>query len=132
MSNDADRNGPAPSAEDSGATRRRAVCQPPVDIQETPEGLILKADLPGVTKDALELVVEDNILKIFGRSTAESPANFQPVHHEFRIGDFYRSFILGDEVDADAIKAELEDGVLTLRLPKRQTRPRRIELDVTG
>lgn len=96
-----------------------------------PDGLVLRADLPGVSKESLELVIEDNILKIFARSATDLPADAKVVHHEFRMGDFYRSFILSDEVDPDNIKAELEDGVLTLRLPKRQTRPRRIELEVT-
>lgn len=110
---------------------QRSVCQPAVDIYDTAEGLVLRADLPGVTKESLELVIEDNILKIFARSATDLPAESTPVHHEFRMGDFYRSFILSDEVDTNTIKAELEDGVLTLRLPKRQTRPRRIELEVS-
>lgn len=123
---------PAPSENDKeqSAAPRRTVCQPAVDIYETPEGLTLRADLPGVTKDTLELLVEDNILKIFGRSTLAMEPESTPVHHEFRMGDFYRSFILGDEVDSDGIRAELADGVLTLHLPKRQIRPRRIELEV--
>lgn len=107
------------------------VCQPTVDIQETVDGLLMRVDLPGVLKESLELIIEDNILKIFGRTGTQIPAGATPVHHEFHMGDFYRSFILSDEVDGEGIKAELEDGVLVLRLPKRKTRQRRIELEVT-
>jgi HSP20 family molecular chaperone IbpA len=108
---------------------KRPVCQPNVDIHESELGLVLRADLPGVTKETLDLVVEENILKIFGRSVTTLEDEAQRVHHEFRMGDFYRSFILGDEIDADNIKAELENGVLTLKLPKRKVRPRRIEVE---
>lgn len=109
----------------------RPVCQPDIDIYESVEGLTLRADVPGVTKETLDLVIEDNVLKIFGRTKSDLDPAATPVHHEFRVGDFYRSFILSDEVDAEAIKAELEDGILTLHLPKRQVRPRRIELEIT-
>lgn len=114
-----------------GATPRVPVCQPTVDIHETSEGLLMRIDLPGVVKESLELIIEDNILKIFGRSSTKLAPEAEPVHHEFHMGDFYRSFILSDEVDGEGIKAELEDGVLILRLPKRQTRQRRIELEVS-
>jgi HSP20 family protein len=108
---------------------KRPVCQPGVDILETDAGLLLRADLPGVTKETLDLVIEDNVLKIFGRSVVSLPDDAKPTHHEFRMGDFYRSFILGDEIDTENIKAELENGVLSLRLPKRKIRPRRIEVE---
>jgi len=128
-------NGTNGATEEKGAaaphTPRLPVCQPTVDIQETADGLLMRVDLPGVVKESLELIIEDNILKIFGRTGSQIPAGAQPVHHEFHMGDFYRSFILSDEVDGEGIKAELEDGVLILRLPKRKTRQRRIELEVT-
>jgi HSP20 family molecular chaperone IbpA len=108
---------------------KRPVCQPHVDIHESETGLVLRADLPGVTKETLELMIEENVLKIFGRSTLTNPPGSQKNHHEFRLGDFYRSFILGDEIDTENIKAELESGVLTLKLPKRKVRPRRIDVD---
>lgn len=120
----------SPDDQPQQAPVRRVLCQPPVDIYEEPDGLVLRADLPGVTKDSLDLVIEDNVLKIFGRASTTFDPEARGVHHEFRMGDFYRSFIFGEEVDPDNIRAELEDGVLTLRLPRRPTRPRRIELDV--
>jgi HSP20 family molecular chaperone IbpA len=118
------RGGGSPPAE------RRPVCQPNVDIHESADGLVLRADVPGVTKETLDLYVEENILKIYARSASQMPAGGMRVHHEFRLSDFYRSFILGDEIDAENIKAEIEDGVLTLRLPKKQVR-RRIDVEVT-
>ncbi len=114
---------------DSPEDLQRPVCQPNVDILETDAGLLLRADLPGVTKETLDLVIEENVLKIFGRSVVNLPGDANPAHHEFRMGDFYRSFILGDEIDSENIKAELENGVLSLRLPKHKIRPRRIEVD---
>jgi HSP20 family molecular chaperone IbpA len=115
----------------NGTSPRLPVCQPKVDIHESAEGLLMRVDLPGVLKESLELVIEDNILKIFGRSGTQFPPDTLAVHHEFHMGDFYRSFILSDEVDGEGIKAELENGVLVLRLPKRQSRQRRIELEVS-
>jgi HSP20 family molecular chaperone IbpA len=114
---------------DSPEELKRPVCQPNVDILETDAGLLLRADLPGVTKETLDLVIEDNVLKIFGRSVVHLPEDAKPAHYEFRLGDFYRSFILGDEIDSENIKAELENGVLSLKLPKRKVRPRRIEVE---
>ena len=64
----------------------------------------MRVDLPGVLKESLELVIEDNILKIFGRSGTQFPPDTLAVHHEFHMGDFYRSFILSDEVDGEGIK----------------------------
>lgn len=107
----------------------RPILNPAVDIQETRQGLVLRADLPGVTADSLELAVEANVLKILGKVTFAAPAEMKPVHEEAPLGDYARVFILGDEYDAAGIHAEFDDGVLTLFVPKaRPQGPRRIEV----
>jgi HSP20 family molecular chaperone IbpA len=108
---------------------RRAVFSPSVDIHDTNEGLVLRADLPGVHPDNLDLSVENNVLRIYGKVTATPPEGSKFLHREFREGDYFRSFILGDELDSNEISAELDAGVLTLTVPKAaRLRPRRIEV----
>lgn len=101
---------------------------PPIDIYETPEGLVLYADLPGVTAEGLDLQVQDNRLALFGRVTNDM-TDVSVVHEEYQVGDFLRSFILSDEVDHENISARLNNGVLRVELPRTQrAEPRRIEV----
>lgn len=102
---------------------------PPIDIYETDEGLVLHADLPGVSVETLELQVQDNKLTLFGRVTPPVPENARALHREYEVGNFLRSFILSDDVDHDRIGATLNNGVLKVVLPKApQSEPRRIEV----
>jgi len=105
----------------------RLVFTPPIDIYETDEGLVLRADLPGVSLDSLELQVQDNKLTLFGRMETIVPENARLLHQEYETGDFLRSFILSDEVDHQHIAAKLNHGVLEVVLPKAaKPEPRRI------
>ena len=97
---------------------QRFVFTPPIDIFETDDGLVLHADLPGVTIETLELQVQNNKLTLFGRVTSQLPDDAKPVHLEYDVGDFLRSFILSDNVDHDRIHAKLNGGVLEIELPK--------------
>jgi HSP20 family molecular chaperone IbpA len=107
----------------------RMLFTPPIDIYETDEGLVLHADLPGVSIETLELQVQDNKLTLFGRVTLPAPPEAQLVHGEYHVGDFLRSFILSDEVDHDRITASMTGGVLRVVLPKSQkAEPRRIRV----
>ncbi len=107
----------------------RPVFTPPIDLYEPDEGLILRAELPGVSLDTLELQVQDNKLTLFGRMLQSIPDGARLVHQEYEVGDFLRSFILSDEVDHDRIAAKLNNGVLEVVLPKApQAEPRRIEV----
>ncbi len=133
---------PSPSAERPEATElsqrrgpetlpdgQRLLFTPPIDIYETPDGLVLYADLPGVTRDGLDLQVQDNRLTLFGRVSRRDDADGNPVHCEFQVGDFLRSFILSDEVDHERISARLNNGLLRVELPRAaRTKPRRIEV----
>ena len=112
-----------------GASAESYVFTPPIDIYETDEGLVLEADLPGVSLETLDLEVQNNRLTLFGRVKSVVPADATPRYCEYQIGDFLRSFILSDEVDHDRISATLTQGVLKVTLPKaaRETR-RKIEV----
>jgi HSP20 family molecular chaperone IbpA len=102
---------------------------PPIDIHEGPEGLTLEADLPGATERNLRIQLEDNVLSLYAKIDSPVPEGARLVHEEYRLGDYYRSFILSDEVDREQITAELKNGVLRLSLPKAErARTRRIEI----
>ena len=102
---------------------------PPIDIFDTEAGLVLRADLPGVTADQLELQVEDNRLTLLGKVAPAAPPEARLIHQEYRVADFLRSFILSDDVDHERITAKLTDGVLEVTLPRAvTTQPRRIQI----
>ncbi len=102
---------------------------PPIDIHEGPDGLILEADLPGATASTLRVELEGNVLSLHARIDPPLPEGARLLHEEYRLGDYQRSFILGDEVDRDRITAELTHGVLRLTLPRAdRRRTRRIEI----
>ena len=109
-----DPDGPAVPAESTP----RLVFTPPIDIYEEEDGLVLLADLPGVSRDSLELQVQDNRLTLFGRVKPAVPPEAEARYHEYQVGDFLRSFILSDEVDHERITATLNGGVLRVSLPK--------------
>jgi HSP20 family molecular chaperone IbpA len=107
----------------------RALFTPPIDIYESSEGLVLIADLPGVSVKSLELQVQNNKLTLLGRVTTRLPADARLVHKEYEEGDFLRSFILSEDVDHERVTARLNDGVLEVVLPRAaKTTPRKIEV----
>ena len=107
----------------------RSLHTPPIDIHEGPEGLVLEADLPGVSESQLTIQLEDNVLSLLAKVDAPAPEGARVLHEEYRPGDFYRSFILSDEVERSKISAELKHGVLKLTLPKAErAKTRRIEI----
>ena len=115
---------------DDGGEPQRFVFTPPIDIYETEEGLVLHADLPGVSIETLDLQVQDNKLTLFGRVASTDDDQGEILHREYGGGDFLRSFILSDDVDHDRIRATLNHGVLQVVLPKApKTKPRRIEVN---
>ncbi len=102
---------------------------PLIDIHEVPEGLILEADLPGAVEQNLGIQLEDNVLSLHAKVDSPAPEEARVLHEEYVLGDYQRSFILGDEVDRDRITAELTNGVLRLFLPRAdRARTRRIEI----
>lgn len=125
-------SGIVPHAGDAAAApfdEERLVFTPPIDIYESEVGLVLEADLPGVSSDTLELQIQDNKLTLFGRVQRTDSDQTLLRHQEYAIGDFLRSFILSDEVDYNRISAKLTNGVLRVVLPKAaRSQPRRIDI----
>jgi HSP20 family protein len=106
-----------------------SVLRPPVDIYETPEGITLQADMPGVAKDRLNLRVEGNSLLIEGTIGVAPQDQMTALHADVRSTVYRRSFTLSNELETQKIEAALKDGQLTVRIPKRaELRPRRIEI----
>ena len=105
---------------------------PAVDIYETENELVVKADLPDVNPQDLDIRVENNILTIRGERRFEnkiSEENYLRVERAY--GPFSRSFSLANSVKSDAIKADYQNGVLTLSIPKREeAKPKQIKVNV--
>lgn len=102
--------------------------EPPVDIYETEEALVLKADMPGVEPSDIQTDLRDNLLTITA-PLKPVEASWKLVHEEYAVGHYLRQFRLGQQIDQARITAELKDGVLTLHLPKADhARARRIQV----
>jgi HSP20 family protein len=101
---------------------------PPVDIYETDDALVLKAELPGFSKDDINIELKDNTLVIKGERKREEEVKEGGYHRTERVyGAFQRSFMLPTTVDQEKVKAGYKDGVLELRLPKvLAAQPKRI------
>jgi HSP20 family protein len=105
---------------------------PAVDIYETEHELVVKADLPDVKPEDLDIRVENNILTIRGERKFEKKVNeTNYLRVERAYGSFSRSFSLANTVNSEAIKAEYKDGVLTLTIPKKEeAKPKQIKVNV--
>jgi HSP20 family protein len=112
------------------SVRRELQFQPVVDIFEEKDAILLKAELPGVKLEDITIHVENNLLTLSGERKFEREEKREGYHRvESSYGKFTRSFALPTTVDADAIDASLDAGVLTLRLPKKaELQPRKIEV----
>ena len=108
---------------------RRVTLTPAVDVFENSQGVTLWADLPGVTKDRLDVKVHDGNLYIEAEATVPTPGGLRVQHAELREPHFARAFSLGADFDTAKIDANLQDGVLKLTIPRHDAaRPRRIEV----
>ncbi|MBO9514447.1 MAG: Hsp20/alpha crystallin family protein [Variovorax sp.] len=106
-----------------------AALTPPVDVFEDATGITLLADLPGVSRDKLDLQIEAGTLTIEAESALAVPEGLQSSHTEVGLARFRRVFTLSKELDTDKVSAQLSNGVLTLRIPKAErAQPRRIEV----
>jgi HSP20 family protein len=106
---------------------------PPVDIYETENDIVLKAELPGVDPKDVEVRVEDSTLYLKGERKFQKEVKDENYHRvERSYGSFARSFSLPNSINAEKVKAEYKDGLLTLTLPKREeAKPRTIKIDVS-
>jgi HSP20 family molecular chaperone IbpA len=103
--------------------------KPAVNIIETEEGLTLTADLPGAVKEALDVNVEKGILTISAPVNHNMPG--RPDYTEFELASYYRQFSIPESLDHEKAKAEFNNGILTLRVPKAEVaKPRKIEVKV--
>jgi HSP20 family molecular chaperone IbpA len=105
--------------------------RPAVDIYEDTSRITLIADLPGVSRDRLDVQIDGNNLLIEGQAALNLSEDTEAVAADVRATRYRRSFTLSKELEKDGISAEMKDGVLTLHLPKRaELQPRRIEVSV--
>ncbi|MEW9585470.1 Hsp20/alpha crystallin family protein [Paraburkholderia sp. DGU8] len=117
------------SRRDGDRPQRRVTLTPAVDVFEDSQGVTLWADLPGVTKDRLDVKVHDGNLFIEAEAVVPTPAGLRLQHAEIREPHFARAFSLGADLDVSKVDANLKDGVLKLTIPRREeARPRRVEV----
>jgi len=109
-------------------TRGGRAYSPDVDILEKDNELLLLADVPGATADQIDVNYEQGLLTIHAKvPPRQDPDKTHYLLREYGVGDYYRSFRIGEGIDAASIQAELSQGVLTVRLPKAaEVRPRKI------
>jgi HSP20 family protein len=116
----------------NGAGARRWV--PAMDLVETEEHFVLKADLPGMTEGDVSIEVDGSVLTLAGERKTEHEAKKDGYYRiERSAGAFSRSVTLPDGVDADGVTASFDNGVLEVRIPKpAQAKPRRVQIGVSG
>jgi len=102
---------------------------PEVDIFETQDGYVLQAEMPGVNKNGLEITLEGNEITIVGHRQVE-PLNGEPLFRESRHSDYQRVFELDPAIDTSRVSAKVDQGLLTLTLPKSEkVKPRKITVE---
>jgi HSP20 family protein len=105
------------------------VLRPPVDIFEDAEGITLQLDMPGVSKDRLNIQADRNALTVEGDARVDMAEGMEALWADVRATRYRRTFTLSGELEAAKTDASLKDGVLTVRIPKRaEVRPRKIEV----
>lgn len=105
---------------------------PRVDIFEDAHGIRLRAEMPGVSKERLNVQADRNGLSIEGDVSIDIPSGMQALYADVQATRFRRTFTLSGELDTDRIEAQLKDGVLTLQIPKRaEFQRRRIEVQAS-
>ena len=119
----------AQTSEKVERTRSRRVFVPPVDIFETPESVVLVADMPGVAEKDVSITLENDLLTIEGNLEDPSYPGQALTYQEYENGDYRRVFTLSTDVERDKIAATVKDGVLRLELPKAEpVKARKIEV----
>ena len=121
------------AAAEAGVTREAPETErpirPPVDIFEDSTGITVQADMPGVSRERLDIHVDNDALSIEGQAEIPMPEGMEALHADVRSTRYQRSFTLSSELEGGSVEASLKDGVLTLRIPKREEhKPRKIEV----
>lgn len=114
----------------NGWTQSSDLWAPPVDVEETPDHILLTAELPGMSREAIDIELEDGVLTIQGEKKEQTKdENTQGLLYERRWGSFTRRFTLPRAVDAANITAAYDNGILTIRVPKaEEAKGRKIEI----
>jgi HSP20 family protein len=117
----------------NGHTEAPALWQPPVDVHEDAERIIVVADLPGLEQSDIDISIDKNVLTIRGERKRERPEGDSPHRFERVHGLFSRAFTLPPTVDLDKVSADMKAGVLTVSLPKKaEAKPRQIRINVAS
>jgi len=110
-------------------TRNRPLFSPNVDIVETPDELMLVADMPGLRAEDVDINFEKGTLTLYGKVPDRQTGEPTYLLREYDVGDFHRSFDVSEAINAERINAEYANGVLTLHLPKTEAyKPRKINV----
>ena len=124
----------ADPASDPGLEDEIARCEwkPAVDILDTAEGVIIRADLPGVKKENVSVELKNNLMTLKGERTADIPEESEKCYRRERcFGSFFRAFTLPERISADRTRAVLKDGVLEIHFPRpEKEKPRQIHVQV--
>ena len=110
------------------AEKARRFYTPPVDIFENNEEYLLYAEIPGASENDVDVTIEKNVLTITAKVNVDVPEGYRLFYSEYGIGDYKRSFELGNEIDQDKIEATVKNGILKLRLPKIQPTVKKIQI----
>jgi HSP20 family molecular chaperone IbpA len=103
--------------------------QPNTDIFEEEGSLTLVMEMPGVLKDNVDITIEKNVLDVEGKIDFSKYEDLEPVYTEYNVGHYKRSFSLSSKIDQSKISADMNDGLLTLVLPKaEEAKPRTISI----
>jgi len=102
----------------SERTRNTKIFIPKVDIYETPETMVLLADVPGIDENSVEVILDKNVLKIHGTVEQTEKQGPRLYYREYDVGDYQRTFTLSEDVDREKIEASVKDGVLRVVLHK--------------
>jgi len=116
-----------PSSNRETAAAEAPAMIPAVDVLENENGITVRADLPGVSRESLHIRVDGETLTVEGQVNLGEVKDLEPVYAEIRTAQYKRSFVLSRDLDTSKIDAKMKNGVLTLTVPKlEQARPRRI------
>lgn len=117
---------------DTGEEFREGCWQPPVDIYEDGDAIVIMAELPGVDQQEIEVKIEDNTLSLRGERKHDASLKKENYHRVERYyGTFHRSFALPHSVDQERIKAVCDRGILTITLPKKEEiKPKQVSVEI--
>ncbi len=108
----------APEAQAEKTAERSATYLPAVDVTEDESGYTIYADMPGASKDTVNVSYEDGVVTLSATS-ARSNADAKAIHREFKLASYERAFKVGEDVNVEAIGAEISNGVLKVTLPRK-------------